>query len=134
MYMIVTSISSYSLHVLSMQVLSIQFDEFPDAQRGDSRTYLLTPGFPFIEAEVVYSVRHEFAVHAEDIISRRTRLAFINKEAALKAIPRVVELMANELGWDAYKQDEEIRRCEVYMEHFGGKVPQDVRVAHAAAV
>lgn len=43
---------------------------------------LLTPlvkGYPYIEAEVVYAARHEYAVRVEDIIARRTRLAFLNR-------------------------------------------------------
>ncbi len=56
---------------------------------------------------MLYAVRHEWAVYADDVIARRTRLAFLNKNAALRAIPRVVELMAQELGWDEDRQYEE---------------------------
>jgi glycerol-3-phosphate dehydrogenase len=67
----------------------------------------LVPGYPYLEAEVLYAVRYEWAVYADDVIARRTRLAFLNKNAALRAIPRVVELMAGELGWDEDRQQEE---------------------------
>lgn len=56
-------------------------------------------------------------------MARRTRLAFLNKNAAIRAIPRVVELMAGELGWDKDQQQAEIHRCVDFMQQFGGPVP-----------
>eukprot|EP00455_Lapot_gusevi_P051067 TRINITY_DN7530_c0_g1_i2.p1 TRINITY_DN7530_c0_g1~~TRINITY_DN7530_c0_g1_i2.p1 ORF type:complete len:715 (-),score=231.78 TRINITY_DN7530_c0_g1_i2:111-2192(-) len=69
---------------------------------------LLARGWPFIEAEVLYGVRHEYACTAIDVLSRRTRLAFLQQEAALASLPRVIELMSRELGWD------ETRRLNEY--------------------
>ncbi|GIL75420.1 hypothetical protein Vretimale_8058 [Volvox reticuliferus] len=60
----------------------------------------LVEGHPFLEAEVVYCVRHEYCVTPEDFLARRTRLAFLDARAALAALPKVAELMASELGWD----------------------------------
>lgn len=45
---------------------------------------------PYLDAEVIYAARYEWAVKADDIIARRTRLAFLNKDAAIAAIPRCV--------------------------------------------
>jgi glycerol-3-phosphate dehydrogenase len=64
-------------------------------------------------------------MHAEDIIARRTRLAFLNKAAAIEAIPVVVQIMGKELKWDKTRQKEEIVRCISYMKHFGGPDPAD---------
>ena len=47
---------------------------------------------PYLDAEVIYAARYEWAVQADDIIARRTRLAFLNKDAAIAAIPRCVAL------------------------------------------
>jgi glycerol-3-phosphate dehydrogenase len=52
-------------------------------KNGDKMHRLLISGFPYIEAEVIYSVRSEMAVRAEDIIARRTRLAFLNRFALI---------------------------------------------------
>ena len=51
---------------------------------ADGRALLepLVRGFPYLEAEVVHAVRHEYAVHAEDVLARRTRLAFLNRYTA----------------------------------------------------
>ena len=56
--------------------------------------------FPYIEAEVRYACR-EYAQKATDIIARRLRLAFLNAQAAHEALPRIVEIMAEELKWTA---------------------------------
>ena len=53
--------------------------------------------------QVIYAVR-EYAATAVDILARRTRLAFLNVRAAEEALPRVIELMARELGWSKQKQ------------------------------
>src|SRR5436309_2024210 len=52
-----------------------------------------------IEAEVYYALRHEYAQTPIDVLARRTRLAFLNAQAALEALPRVVEIMGEERGW-----------------------------------
>lgn len=88
---------------------------------------LIAPGFYFSEAEVRYSIRHEWAVKAEDILARRTRLAFLNKEAAMAAIPRVAEIMASELNWSEAKKMEEIKSCTAVLDFsFAGPVPRNV--------
>lgn len=37
-------------------------------------------------------VTHEYASTASDVLARRTRLAFLDHEAAVKACPRIVEV------------------------------------------
>lgn len=61
----------------------------------------LHPRHPNIEAEVVYAIREEFAQTPIDVLARRTRIAFLDSAAAREALPRVVELMSGELGWNA---------------------------------
>jgi glycerol-3-phosphate dehydrogenase len=62
-------------------------------------------GLPYLEAEVVYSARHEFARTVDDILSRRTRARLQARDASIVAADRVAELLAGELGWnDAQKQ------------------------------
>jgi glycerol-3-phosphate dehydrogenase len=68
----------------------------------------LHPDYPFIQAEVLYTVRHEFAQRALDVLVRRTTLALLDSAAAQAALPRVVELMAAELGWGQQRCHEEI--------------------------
>lgn len=53
----------------------------------------LTPTLPYVEAEVPYARDHEFAHNADDVLSRRTRLSFLNERAAAAARERVEELL-----------------------------------------
>jgi glycerol-3-phosphate dehydrogenase len=79
----------------------------------------LARGFPFIEAEVVYAARHEYAQTAVDVLARRTRLAFLHRGAAERALPRVVELMSAELGWSAQRRADEAARARVFLRTMG---------------
>eukprot|EP00092_Neocalanus_flemingeri_P068932 GFUD01084346.1.p1 GENE.GFUD01084346.1~~GFUD01084346.1.p1 ORF type:complete len:724 (+),score=222.38 GFUD01084346.1:232-2403(+) len=62
--------------------------------------------FPYIDAEVRYAVK-EYAATAVDVIARRLRLSFLNVQAAEEALPIVVSIMADELGWDKEEQDKQ---------------------------
>ncbi len=62
---------------------------------------------PYIEAEVVYAARHEFAQRAIDVIARRLPLALVDLVAAKTVLPRVIDIMANELGWNTERQRNE---------------------------
>ncbi|KAJ4477372.1 FAD dependent oxidoreductase-domain-containing protein [Lentinula aciculospora] len=77
--------------------------------------------YPYIEAEVRYAVKHEYAVKATDVLARRTRLTFLNAQAALDALPRVVDIMAFHLGWDLYRKKQEIQSTVKFLESMGLK-------------
>jgi len=76
----------------------------------------LTPGHPVVEAEVVWAARQELAQTALDVLARRTRLAFVDHAAARAALPRVIELLAPELGWDKARRDREMRETAEVVE------------------
>lgn len=78
--------------------------------------------YPYIEAEVVYACR-EYACTVEDVLSRRTRLAFLNSEAAKDAVPRVAEIMAEELGWSEEIRMAQMEAAYAYIDTYGGPVP-----------
>jgi len=82
----------------------------------------LVKGFPFMEEEVEYACKHEMAVTVKDMLSLRMRLAYINSEAAKKAIPRVADLMAHHLGWSKKEKSRQIKLAEDYLGQFGGPV------------
>ena len=80
----------------------------------DQTPYLerrLVPGYPYILAEIIYSIRNEYAQAATDILARRMRLAFLDNQAAQRALPQVIELMAQQNNWDAARQQEERERA-----------------------
>jgi len=61
----------------------------------------------------------------EDVLSRRTRLAFLNKDAAVEAVPRVADIMAKELGWTNKTKKEQIEAAYKYLDSYGGRIPKD---------
>ena len=65
-----------------------------------------------IESEVRYAVRHEYAQTVVGVIGRRCRLSFLNVQAALGALPRVVETMAEDFYWSHSRQSEIDRATE----------------------
>ncbi|CAG5128768.1 unnamed protein product [Candidula unifasciata] len=70
--------------------------------------------YPYVEAEVKYAMR-EYACRAIDVIARRTRLSFVNVHAAQEALPRVVEIMGKELGWNEETRKAELAHAERYL-------------------
>jgi len=84
----------------------------PTEQRFPVRGKRLSPLYPFVDGEVRYAVRHEYAQTAVDVLARRTRLAFLNAQAALEALPRVIDVMASELQWDKKRQELEWKESE----------------------
>ncbi|KFO60109.1 hypothetical protein N302_10945 [Corvus brachyrhynchos] len=85
----------------------------------------LVSEFPYIEAEVVYGVK-EYARTAVDMISRRTRLAFLNVQAAEEALPRIVDIMAKELNWCEQKKKEQLETAKTFLYYeMGYKVKTD---------
>jgi len=89
----------------------------------------LVANYPYIEAEVRFACK-EYACTIEDILSRRTRLAFLNSEAAVEALPRVADIMAEELGWSKKIKAKQVEAATVYLESYGGRIPveDDIRL------
>ena len=67
----------------------------------------LSPQYPQLEAEVVFACRHEYAETLVDVLARRTRLGFLDVKATLQVVPRVSELMQQELKWTKEKRAEQ---------------------------
>ena len=69
----------------------------------------LVDEFPYIEAEVRYAVQ-EYARTVVDVLARRTRLAFLNVQAAQDAVPCIAEIMAKELNWS-----KSMKQVDIYL-------------------
>ena len=78
----------------------------------------LAHGYPFLEAEVAYCARHEYCESAVDFIARRSRLAFLDTDAANHALPRVIEILADEHNWDKKRQKQELQKAKQFLETF----------------
>jgi glycerol-3-phosphate dehydrogenase len=80
-------------------------------KRFPARGERISQLYPFVDGEIRYAVRHEYAQTAVDVLARRTRLAFLNAQAALEALPKVIDIMAHELKWGSRRQDLEWKEC-----------------------
>ncbi|PKS09675.1 hypothetical protein jhhlp_004295 [Lomentospora prolificans] len=91
----------------------------PTDRRFPARGERISQLYPFVDGEVRYAVKHEYAQTAVDVLARRTRLAFLNAQAALEALPRIIDIMAQELGWDRRRQDLEWKESKFTLVPYG---------------
>jgi glycerol-3-phosphate dehydrogenase len=64
--------------------------------------------YDYLQAEVVWAVRHEMARTVEDVLARRVRLLFLDARAAMECVPLVAALIAAELQKDTSWQKEQV--------------------------
>jgi glycerol-3-phosphate dehydrogenase len=64
---------------------------------------------PYLKAEVVWAVRNEMAMTIEDVLSRRTRALLLDARASVEIAPEVAGLMAQEAGFDAAWQQQQVK-------------------------
>lgn len=72
----------------------------------DNRTL---PSVPMTESEVLWSVRHEHALHLADVLQRRSPLA-IRGLLSMPLITATARTMGGELGWSEAQTETEINR------------------------
>jgi len=64
-------------------------------------------GLPYLNAELLYAVRHEMAQTLDDVLARRSRALIQRAVATTEAASAVATLVGPELGWsEADEQDE----------------------------
>ena len=56
-----------------------------------------------------------------DVIARRLRLSFLNVQAAEEALPVVVQIMGDELGWDQQERTRQTEEAVVFLRSQMGK-------------
>ncbi|EYU39630.1 hypothetical protein ABFS82_06G187100 [Erythranthe guttata] len=78
----------------------------------------LAHGYPILEAEVAYCARHEYCESVVDFIARRSRLAFLDTDAANRAVPRIIQILAAEHKWDKSRQKLELQKAQEFLETF----------------
>ncbi|WVQ85348.1 hypothetical protein IAT38_007513 [Cryptococcus sp. DSM 104549] len=92
----------------------------------------LSPLYPYIEAEARYACRCEYALTAVDFIARRTRLSFLNVQATVESLPRVLDIMGEELGWDQARKEQEFDNTIEFLKSMG--MPQQTKLKLADVV
>lgn len=68
----------------------------------------LTKDLPYLKAEIFYAASHEGARSVDDVISRRTRLAFEAPNSAMDLASDVATIIAPVLGWTPKQKKDSI--------------------------
>ena len=92
----------------------------------------LCSAVPLLKAEVKYVIRNEYAQTAADVLARRTRLAFLDVREAFAVLPKVVEVLAKELGWSDARRRQEHADGMRFLESMG--LPSDLQSARKGQV
>jgi glycerol-3-phosphate dehydrogenase len=71
---------------------------------------------PYIKAEIVYAASHEGARTVDDVISRRTRLAFEAPQHGVHLAEEVATLIAPVLGWSAKDKKQSVADYEALVD------------------
>jgi len=70
----------------------------------------------YLKVEVVYAATHEAALHLDDVLVRRTRIAMEERDRGLSVAPEAARLMAGVLGWDEQQVRREVQAYSARVE------------------
>lgn len=87
-------------HLLNRYGSTIE-DIFKIIESDKKLAQQLASDLPYLKAEIVYAATHEGAQSVDDVISRRTRIAFEANDGGESLASAVATLIAPILGWDA---------------------------------
>lgn len=73
------------------------------------------PNYLYLEAEIMYSCEQEYACHLVDIISRRSRVAFIDCQLTSEIMDKVASIMAKCLNWNNKTIKNEINEALAFL-------------------
>lgn len=76
----------------------------------------LDADLPYLKAEIYYAVSHEGARTVDDVISRRTRIAFEAHNQGLDLADAIAEIIAPVLGWSAKERRASVAAYESLVE------------------
>ena len=76
----------------------------------------LIENLPYLKAEIVYAVTHEGARSVDDVLSRRTRIAFEATDQGLSVLEDVAALIASPLGWNTAEKKSSMKEYKELVE------------------
>ncbi len=111
----------YEIHESSVEHLLNRYGSLIDEvlEPAQSNTELfqeVVPNLPYLNAEILYAVTHEGARSIDDVLSRRTRIAFEALDQGLSVIDDVAELIAPHLGWNVTQKTASIQEYRAIVE------------------
>ncbi|GGD71325.1 glycerol-3-phosphate dehydrogenase [Emticicia aquatilis] len=74
--------------------------------------------YPFIKAEVIYTVREEMVGSLRDFFARRTRMELMDWKATFNSVDAVAEIMASELNWNEQQTQTNIADYKKLLKNF----------------
>lgn len=78
----------------------------------------LHPDLPYLEAEVKFAMQQGFACSVIDFFKdSQTSLAKLENAEKLKVLPKIVRVIAKELGWSEKRQEIELKKAKMYLMH-----------------
>jgi len=94
---------------------------------------LLVEGYPYLECEISWACENEMVMTVKDMLTVRTRLAFLNSEAAKSVAPRVAQIMGKTLKWSKKEEKKQLEDAMEYLSQFGGPIAatDDVKLSLA---
>jgi glycerol-3-phosphate dehydrogenase len=78
----------------------------------------LHPEYPFIAAEVIYTVQEEMACMLRDFFARRIRLELLDWQTTYNLVPKVAELMGAQLQWTEEQKQNNIEEYQSLLKSF----------------
>ncbi|QWC85183.1 glycerol-3-phosphate dehydrogenase [Nocardioidaceae bacterium] len=66
----------------------------------------------YLKVEIRYGATHEGALHLDDLLARRTRISIETPDRGVDSARPTAELVADVLGWDAQRVDDEVTAYE----------------------
>ena len=88
-------------------------EHFCQDQQGRQQ---IVPHLPYRLGEVLYQIRYEMALTLEDILLRRTQIGWKTEKLGLSAAPKVLEILAKELGWTEEEKQKEWKKYQTLVE------------------
>ncbi len=76
----------------------------------------LSADLPYLRAEIHYAVSHEGARSVEDVVARRTRMAFEAKENGSALLEEIAEIIAPLLDWSRKERAESVHQYQLILE------------------
>ncbi|CAL5322304.1 unnamed protein product [Camellia sinensis] len=110
--------SKHHVDTGSFSIYLFCIGRIPNQVQNEHLGKRLAHGYPFLEAEVAYCARHEYCESTIDFIARRSRLAFLDTDAAGRALPRIIQILAAEHNWDKSRQKQEVQKATEFLKTF----------------
>jgi glycerol-3-phosphate dehydrogenase len=143
MYGVETDVAKHLVESYGNRAWTVASLSAMTGERWPVRGIRISKMYPYIEGEITYAVRYEYGLTAVDVLARRTRyllfyprtyfrLAFLNAQAALEALPRVIDIMATELNWSRSRKKEEWMAAVEYLKTMG--LPEKLAMLSRAQV